>query len=355
MIVPPPKERDPKLQNELFRLPERPKVHGVLTGYWTGRPVLLQCTYLIREIDSAPDKWLPSLFSDARDHGIQAVPAFTLSEIAKLGAAVRTSVSRIGELALGIIISSAELGDPELPEKINSGLDALRVGSSECIVFADFADSDLSEPEIVAPIIRASYECLERIGPWKHIAFQATSYPEHNPASHGLTARVDRNEWLAWTAAVDYQRNPRDDLLFGDFVADCAKMSFGESQARAIRHMRYTTNECWFVVRASETGRDADRMRQVCKRIVESAWYDGRSYSMADDRIFRIAHGLAGPGTATDWRAVNTGHHISRVVRDLGAVRNIHFARLDETKLESPQEGIPHLLGASGHGPKGDA
>lgn len=345
LIVPPPKERDRKLQQQLFQLPEQPRVHGMLANYWVGRPVVLQCGYLMKEVAAEPLMWLPNLFSNAREHGIDAIPAFSLHEIASFSEATRRSLDRRADLQLGLVIHSAQMADPNLPSQISAALNSLGVAPERSVVFADFSDADLSEPEIVAPIIHASMERLQEIGSWKYVAFQGTSFPEHNPASHNQTERVERNEWLAWAAAVHYQQDTPDGLLFGDFAADCAKMSFGKGQGRAIRHLRYATRDCWYIVRAAEMGRDAVRMRDVCKRITNSSWYDGRQYSVADDHIFRIANNLSGPGTAADWRAINTCHHVSRVVHDLGATKGLRFSSLDEAKLESPQEAIPYLLG----------
>ena len=62
-------------------------------------------------------------------------------------------------------------------------------------------------------------------------------------------------------------------------------------------------------------------MRDVCLRIVESGKFDGESFSSADEYIAQTARGQAGPDNPTIWRAVNTTHHITRVVADMGSVR----------------------------------
>jgi hypothetical protein len=56
-------------------------------------------------------------------------------------------------------------------------------------------------------------------------------------------------------------------------------------------------------------------------RILNSGRFADRTFSAADDYIFRTAQGQAGPGNAATWRAVNTTHHITRVVADIGHVR----------------------------------
>jgi hypothetical protein len=344
LIVPPPKDRDKQLQSELFSMPEQPRIHGLLGKYWLQRPVLIQCTHLLNEVKTGADRWLPALFADARDHGIEAIPAFTLAEIDSAPIAVRHSISPGDPLQLAVLIKSAEIAHPDLYSRVASALSAAGSDFSKAIVLADFSDAYLGDPEIVAPIIRAAFETLQGLGRWKLLAFQGTAFPEHNPAQHGQTEQVDRFEWLAWNAAVQYGEATPERLLFGDYAADCAKLTFSKGRARAIRHIRYATHDSWYVVRAKEKGVDADLMRDVCSRIVTSDWYDGRQYSAADDHIFRIARRMRGPGRAFDWRAFNTSHHITRVVRDLGAPKHRVFSVLGIEQLEAAPEEIPQLI-----------
>ena len=64
-------------------------------------------------------------------------------------------------------------------------------------------------------------------------------------------------------------------------------------------------------------------------------------FSEADDQIYRVAKKMAGagPGNASMWREWNTIHHITRVVRDLGAMADVEFA-LGRITIEPEQ----HLL-----------
>jgi hypothetical protein len=59
-------------------------------------------------------------------------------------------------------------------------------------------------------------------------------------------------------------------------------------------------------------------MQRVAEKIVQSTHFAGRNFSMGDHFIENIAMRSAGPGNATSWRSVNTVHHLTRVIRDLG-------------------------------------
>lgn len=69
-------------------------------------------------------------------------------------------------------------------------------------------------------------------------------------------------------------------------------------------------------------------MRKVCQEILASGQFAGCNFSSADDYIFRIAHNEGGPGGAKEWRAVNTTHHITRIVADVGGVRGFEPKRI---------------------------
>ncbi|MEP4929506.1 MAG: hypothetical protein ABJT31_17170, partial [Hyphomicrobiales bacterium] len=94
------------------------------------------------------------------------------------------------------------------------------------------------------------------------------------------------------------------------------------------------------VVRGSKDGQDKEVMKQVFQRILDSGHFAGQHFSYADDRIWRGAKGLDGCGNASMWREWNTAHHITRVVRDLGAMEGIQFS---DGRVSKPSQQINWL------------
>jgi Beta protein len=188
----------------------------------------------------------------------------------------------------------------------------------DCILLLDFSGADLSLPETVAEIIVASYQRVMEIGLWHRVVFQATSYPEKNPAIAGGQALMPRNEWRVWKHATLREREVARNLVFGDFSADSSKLVFDSGGGVPIKHYRYSTVDDWLVIRAADEKRTPEAMREVSSRIVKSEYFAGRSFSHGDAYIDDTANGTGGPGNATTWRKVNTIHHLTRVVKDLG-------------------------------------
>ena len=323
-IVPPPSERDDD-QPELFLLGDTPDVGGLLSRHWLNRPAIIDSTYLIAERgrDNLAS-WLPQMFRRARSLHVKAIPMARLADLGDLEMdAFKESIAEEDDLKFSFCVSSGEMVGPEFGLTLSRAVEQLGLQAVDCAVIADFSDSDFSAPDLVAPIIGWALELLQDLGQWRHIIFQGTHYPEKNPAEHGASELWPRNEWAAWRQAVSFDPATAEHVIFGDYAADCAKMVFGGSGGKAIRHYRYTTESAWLIARGGKAGSDKTVMEEICARIVASGHFAGAQFSTADAYIALTAQGQDGPGNSTIWRQVNTKHHLTRVVVDVANVRGI--------------------------------
>jgi len=326
-IVPPSVEREKELQKTLMETESVPGAGLILSQYWVDRPALLDLRYLFGEFGETESAvWLPKAYELARGARVLAVPVAGLADLSGSRLTGFKGAVGVGSLRLGLRISSGDFIEPGLRDRLLRAVELLGVAPNETAVVVEFLDTDFSQPELVAEVFESVLETLEEAGHWYAIVCQATSYPEVNPAPHGGETLVPRAEWKAWVAAVRFGKSTGDHLLFGDYAADCARMTFGKAGARAIRHYRYTTPDDWYVVRGAETGSDATLMREVSRRIVHGGYFAGREFSSADTFIYQCAEANGGPGNSTVWREINTTHHITRVVRDMGAVKGLMFS-----------------------------
>lgn len=342
LVVPPPSERD-SAQPQLFVVDEAPDLSGALSRYWRDRSAFIDVTYLMDEFGrERVGMWLPRMFERARRVAMQAIPTVSLSDLRRVDlSAVRGALNRADRIKLGICISSGEMIGSEFVASIEAALLKLGLTPTECAAIADFHDADFSDPSLVAPVIQNSLELLQDSCAWHHIIFQGTHFPERNPAADGSSELVPRNEWKSWRQAVKFDPSTAAHMLFGDYAADCAKMVFGGSAAAAIRHYRYATESDWLVQRSPKSGSHKEAMETVCKAILGSGHFAGPDFSAADAYIYRTAHGVAGPGNATTWRQINTTHHITRVVVDLGKVRGVAIAKKEIASVGTQMSLLP--------------
>lgn len=329
-IVPPKKERN-DAEPLLIEMEEMPDISVALSAHWRDRPALIDTTYIIDEYGR--DRlvaWLPNMFKRAWAADVLAIPVAQLSDLGDAEIpAFRAAVPDQGPLKFAICVSSDEMVGPTLRSTILHILKALGLSAADCAVLADFSGAELSNPSIVAPIISDALQTLQEIGPWRHVIFQGTHYPEVNPAKDGNVEIWPRNEWLAWREAIHFDPSTAEYMIFGDYAADCAKMNFEGAGAPAIRHIRYTTSsDTWRVQRAVKEGSDKQRMRAVYKAICDSGDFAGEGFSNADAFIAKVANDpVAGPGNSTTWRQLNTTHHITQVVSDVAKVRGISIKK----------------------------
>lgn len=332
LIVPPSKERSSSSQESLFVTGKSvPDIGGVLSKYWVHRQAFVDPRVLFKEYgaDTAIN-WLPALFSRARNLGVQAIPTASLKTLEAMGMeAFKAAIFTRDGLKFCMSIQSGDMTDLNIGVRVQAVLQGLGLKPSECAVIADFTDADLSEPKVVAPVIGGALEQLQGLGQWQMIIFLGTNYPEKNPADPGQTFICPRNEWHAWTEAVKFDPSTGQQMVFGDFAADSAKIDFKAGRAQPIRHSRYTTALNWLVVRGEAEGGDYEVMKGVFERIVSHASFSGPTFSNADAYIYDVARNNSPKaGNATTWRQVNTAHHITQVVADIATVRKIPISKL---------------------------
>jgi hypothetical protein len=332
-IVPPTSERDPDMPLPLS-MDRVPDISTSLAGSWRRRSALIDATYIIDEFgrDKAAE-WLPSMFELARRKEVLAIPAASLADISDCGSAYRASICWHQPTKFALCVSSDDLVGTGLRSSIEAAMETLQLSPSDCVVIAEFADVEFSEHTIVAPIIRGTLEALQDCGLWQYVVFQGSHYPNKNPADHNATEYWPRNEWRAWKLAVRFDPTTAEQMIFGDFAADCSQIEFGGRGGKAIRHLRYTAGDNWRVERGPKSGSDREAMHRVYSAIVGSVDFAGASFSKADSYIAQAAVNLNAPhGSAKTWREINTTHHITQVVNDIARVRGITF---DEPSVDT--------------------
>lgn len=335
LIIPSSADRKNEMPLQLFDGQKIPNVNKALSSAWLFRPLLLETTHILSEFGrSRLGLWLPKMFDSARTANVRPIPLVQAANLSEDDiVAYRASIDTNYPIKFGVVFSSSDLADND---KINVSLkfiDKLQIQPQECIAIADFHDAEFSDPKIVAPIISGVLDGLQSAANWRQIIFQGTSFPEKNPATPGSRATIPRNEWIAWKMAVHFDPTTADYLTFGDYAADCARMNFKGGGGIPIPHYRYSTPDAWIVQRGADQGTHASIMKAVCKILTQDSDFAGRSFSNGDEIIYRTAYHGGGPGSAKEWRGVNTNHHITRTVNDIGSIKGLTFKKAEVSDL----------------------
>jgi hypothetical protein len=296
---------------------------------WPVRRAFLDTHFIARDLG---DLGLLRLFRTVWERNPQIVPVARLTDLAN---PLFHNLWREGPIKLAVLVGYEEVDAQAITKALKiAGLDA-----SHCVIFVDFTGAPL-DPEIAAGSVSDLLDRVGEIGFWHRIVFQGSNFPNSNPAVPGKTEVIPRHEWDVFHAALKECSISPDRMGYGDFGADHGAMTFPRKKGggRAHRQLRYTAIADTLIVRGADTGKDADVMAEVCKRIVDSGHFAGQSFSEADDRIYCLAKGIiSGPGTASSWREWNMLHHMTRVVRDLGTLAGVKFALGRVTPVVSQQ------------------
>ncbi|MER5453850.1 beta family protein [Micromonospora sp. NPDC002389] len=124
--------------------------------------------------------------------------------------------------------------------------------------------------------------------------------------------RLDRWDWLLWRRLADLG------VGFGDYgVASAAP---GAEPTDRLPTVRYTDADVWWLYRWSRRGRRGDeRVADLCRELVSAPHWPstGAGFSWGDHEIVRRARRVAGAGSATNWVAWSTSHHLAHVLATL--------------------------------------
>lgn len=315
-IIPPPKEADPEKGRPLTA-DETAYLAGERIGkHWPFYPAFLDAQFVAPYIG---DDGLTRMFGIAQGRNSKLA---VVVAVANLFNPVYRMFLRASAPRIGIHLPYEEVDTSQ----ILRGLKQIGCAPEECVLFLDFTGAPL-DVEGASGSVAELFDQLGTAARWGRIVFQGSAFPTTNPAEHGGKFLVPRDEWRVFRDALQECSVSPEFVGYGDYGADCGEINFPrKGGGRAIRHLRYTGLADTIVIRGAADGRDEDVMRDVCQRVLDSGHFAGQSYSYADDRIWRCAKSLDGPGNASMWREWNMAHHMTRVVRDLGAMAGITFA-----------------------------
>ncbi|MEU4397114.1 beta family protein [Micromonospora orduensis] len=181
----------------------------------------------------------------------------------------------------------------------------------ECDLLVDAADVCCrADVRLAEPRVRRLLGWARRHA-WRSVTVAAGAMPPtlaRLPTDEPV--RLDRWDWQLW------QRLGDAGVGYGDYGVGPAVPGTGDPDDR-LPTVRYTADGDWWVYRWSRRGgRGDERFADLCRTLVSAPhWPDtGAAFSWGDHELLRRARRGAGAGSAANWAAWSTSHHLAHVL-----------------------------------------
>jgi len=207
--------------------------------------------------------------------------------------------------------------DHELPKLLaTTGL-----AREEVDLLVDLRSVDSPKTVIrVVDIAAAVVRWVADDGPWRSITVASGAFPSSiSNLPRGEQTALRRFDADLSVALTNVPIRP----TFGDYGVTNPSMPASVPRG-PLPNLRYTHDEEWWVWREATVLPGNESMRTLCDRVVQSAAWPatGAGYSWGDSEIARLSRNEGGAGTATQWRAWGTSHHLA-VVTDRLTTLNV--------------------------------
>lgn len=152
-------------------------------------------------------------------------------------------------------------------------------------------------------------------GNWRSVTVASGAFPvsiSNLPTgTHTLLARHDADLWRRLVTNMKLPIRPD----YGDYgIAHPAMPTVGRGPNP---NLRYTHAGAWWVWREQRQRPGNESFFTLCGRVVRSEAWRHEQYSWGDQQVHRCSHEAGGAGTATQWRAYGTSHHLATVTDHL--------------------------------------
>jgi len=155
-----------------------------------------------------------------------------------------------------------------------------------------------------------------RSSPWRSVTVAAGAMPpnlDDLPTDEAVpVGRLDAQVWA---------RLSEPGVGYADYGVTSPVRRLGVNH-RQLPTLRYTADRDWWIYRwARRGGRSDDRCHDLCRTLVGSPQWPpaGPHFSWGDAQIARQARSARGGGSAANWIAWSTSHHIAHVLQALPA------------------------------------
>lgn len=254
------------------------------------------------------------------DRGVPARPVLRLDDDPSVLAEVAAAVALHGRGACLRLGSEEEDPDPGAAAALApSALDAAGLDPADVDLLIDLRQvSSSRDVARTAPVALAVLSWASASGPWRSVALVVGAFP----------ASISQLPTCASSPVRRYDADLYDAVLSGGPAVVPHYGDYGVAHPAVptpvrqgpLPNLRYCSGEEWQVFRERRDLPGNDSFFTLCGRVRSSAYWAGAGYSWGDGEVDRCADASGGAGTATQWRAYGTSHHLAQVTDRLASL-----------------------------------
>ena len=279
------------------------------------------------EDDSSP---IDAIFSSLRSAKIPFVPVVGLDRVEDYADSVQDAIEKDNRGCCLRLVESDLEGIAGLGGQIDALLKVLTAKPNKVDLLIDFGSKVPSKAAL--PFI---IDALPKLSDWRTLTIAASSFPsDMSGVGKNQIEELEREEWIAWLSVRSKQKSLKRIPTFGDYGINHPVLS--EIDPRTMNmspNIRYTDElnyvvakgqaqprKKWAVTPEQKIAREqlAPKVQypKLAKKIKGHSSWKSAAFSWGDDFIDKCSRKEC-VGSATDWRAVGTCHHIALVVQQI--------------------------------------
>jgi hypothetical protein len=270
---------------------------------------------------------IEGLFELLRKNKVQFIPAIGLDRVEEYGTAIKNVIAADDRGCCLRLVEDDLEAVSELEPQIKSLLKFLDVNASDVHLLIDFGPNVPSRAALPYQI-----NALPKLKDWRTLTISSSSFPVNmEGAVRNSVTEFERREWTVWTFLRSKAKTLTRMPAFGDYAIN--HPIFTEIDPRIMRmspNIRYASDLNCVVAKGEAYPRKTDRRKKVgvapsdqypklAQAIMNHPAWRGRRFSWGDAFIEDCSQKKR-VGSATNWRAVGTCHHIALVVQQIASL-----------------------------------
>jgi len=318
------------VQNEK-RLPNEAAMYwvaGQLTRCWDERPIYMDLLNLPPALIPQSGKCLTLLAGYVGFSRFSLIPVTGLHREPSYNIAVRDVVETMNQGAC-LRLTLEDLRSATLDQSVSDLISLLSLKHKEMDLLVDCDTIDSSLPKI-----NDLCRLIPDVDQWRNFVVTGGAFPKDLSAYRKNERHsIPRLEWISWRdqaiALSPDTRLPN----FSDYTVQHARYSTRRpGRMRYSASIRYTVGDSWILMRGENVFRKGGpgfhQYPDLAIMLCDLPQYCGEGYSSGDRYIKEISLQTAETGAAPQWLQAGINHHITFVVHQLAALKDVSSVTL---------------------------